>query len=46
MVKILLLTALINTDMQAVIVQPERIEARRRQTKGRDKRRRGGNGLR
>ena len=47
MIKILLLTSLLNTgELQAVIPDDNKIEARRRGGKGNKKRKRGGNGLR
>ena len=47
MVKLIVLSVLLNTgEMHAVIPDDAKIEARRRGGKGNKKRRRGGNGLR
>lgn len=46
MIKILLLTSLLNTGELQAVIPVDKIEARRRGGKGNKKRRRGGNGLR
>lgn len=46
MVKALILSALLSGEMYAITMPPDKIEARRRNSKGKKKRRRGGNGLR
>ena len=47
MIKLIVLSVLLNTgDIQAVIPDDTKIEARRRNGKGGKKRKRGGNGLR